>query len=254
MQEMQHDSSTRSWNAMGGEWLTLAQRGESRMRFIMPHMLRYMGDVRGLRILDLGCGEGGYSRRLAAAGASVTAVDCSEAALRYAEQQAQREGLTIAHHLRNANDLFGIPDASFDAVLCSMMLMDVEDLAGTLGEVARVLRPGGRFFVSMLHPCFDGNHEHGIGRQGEGETREVVVKNYFEPREWDAPLPNGQTSVIWRHRTMSEYVKAYLAAGLTITDMHEPRATPEEADSSRALTMLRRIPLFLYWELRREPC
>ena len=93
MQEMQHDSSTRTWNAMGEEWLTLAQTGESRIRFIMPHMLRYMGDVRGLRILDLGCGEGGYSRRLAAAGALVTAVDCSEGAIRYAQVQAQREGL-----------------------------------------------------------------------------------------------------------------------------------------------------------------
>ena len=249
MQTMQHDSSTRSWNAMGGEWLTLAQTGESRMRFIMPHMLRYMGAARGLRILDLGCGEGGYSRALAAAGASVVAVDCSEAAVAYVRERAQREGLDIACHVRNANDLFGLEDASFDVALSSMMLMDVEDLAGTLAEAVRVLKPGGRMFVSMLHPCFDGEHERGIGRQGQGETREVVVKNYFEPREWEAPLPNGTTSVIWRHRTLSEYVKAFLAVGLTITDMHEPRATQEEADAFRSLTMIRRIPLFLYWEL-----
>jgi len=252
MKEMQHDSSTRSWNAMGEEWLTLAQTGESRMKFIMPWMLRYMGDVQGLRILDLGCGEGGYARKLAAAGACVTAVDCSAAALRYAAGQAEREGLAITHYRRNSNDLFGLADASFDVVLCSMMLMDCEDLDGTLREVARVLVPGGRLFASMLHPCFDGNHDTGIGRQGQGETREVVVKNYFEPREWDAPLPNGQTSVIWRHRTLSEYVKAFLAAGLTITDMNEPRATEAEAASSTALSFLRRIPLFLYWQLRKE--
>ena len=251
MPEMQHDSSTRSWNAMGEEWLTLAQTGESRMRFIMPHMLRYMGDVRGLRILDLGCGEGGYARALAAAGAQVTAVDCSEAAIRYAREQAAREGLPIACHQRNSNDLFGMADASFDVVLSSMMLMDVEDLDGTLREAVRVLKPGGRMFVSMLHPCFDGNHECGIGRQGQGETREVVVKNYFEPREWEAPLPNGTTSVIWRHRTLSEYVQAFLAAGLAIAGMHEPRATQAEADAFRSLTMIRRIPLFLYWELRK---
>ena len=251
MPEMKHDSSTRSWNAMGEEWLTLAQTGESRLRFIMPHMLQYMGDVQGKRILDLGCGEGGYARKLAAAGAQVTAVDCSAAAIRYAREQAVREGLAIDCHLRNSNDLFGIPDASFDVVLSSMMLMDVEDLAGTLAEAVRVLRPGGTMFVSILHPCFDGNHDSGIGRQGTGETREVVVKNYFEPREWEAPLPNGATSVIWRHRTLSEYVKAFRTAGLTITDMHEPRATQEEAETFRSLTMIRRIPLFLYWELKK---
>lgn len=251
MQEMQHDSSTRSWNAMGEEWLTLAQTGESRMQFIMPHMRRYMGDVRGLRILDLGCGEGGYARKLAAAGARVTAIDCSEAAIRYAREQAGREGLAIDCFQRNSNDLFGLADGSFDVVLSAMMLMDCEDLGGTLREAVRVLKPGGRMFVSMLHPCFDGNHEHGIGRQGVGEAREVVVKNYFEPREWEAPLPNGTTSVIWRHRTLSEYVKAFLAAGLTITDMHEPRATQQEAETYRSLTMIRRIPLFLYWELQK---
>lgn len=251
MKKMQHDSSTRSWNAMGDEWLTLAQNGESRMKFIMPWMLRYLGDVRGLRILDLGCGEGGYSRRLAAAGAQVVAVDCSQAAIRYAEEQAQRENLPIEHHLRNSNDLFGIPGESFDIVLCSMMLMDCEDLDGTLREVVRVLKPEGRLFASMLHPCFDGNHEHGIGRQGRGETREVVVKNYFEPCEWEAPLPSGIRSVIWRHRTLSEYVKAFISAGLTIVDMNEPRATQEEASDSTALSFLRRIPLFLYWQLRK---
>lgn len=251
MKMMQHDSSTRSWNAMGEEWLTLAQAGESRMKFIMPRMLRLMGDVRGLRILDLGCGEGGYARNLAAVGAQVTAVDCSQAAIRYAEQQARRESLPIEHHLRNSNDLFGIADESFDVVLCSMMLMDCEDLDGTLREAVRVLKPGGRLFASMLHPCFDGNHERGIGRQGKGETREVVVKNYFEPREWEAPLPSGTRSVIWRHRTLSEYVKAFVSAGLTIVDMNEPRATEAEACGSTALAFLRRIPLFLYWQLRK---
>lgn len=252
MKQLQHDSSTRSWNAMGEEWLTLAQTGESRMKFIMPHMLCYMGDVRGLRILDLGCGEGGYARKLAAAGAIVTAADCSEAAIRYAEAQAAREGLVITHHIRNSNDLFDIPACAFDLVLCSMMLMDCEDLDGTLREVARVLVPGGRLYVSMLHPCFDGNHERGIGRQGVGPTREVVVKNYFEPREWEAPLPSGQTSVIWRHRTLSEYAKAFLAAGLTIIDMNEPRATEAEATLSNGMEFLRRVPLFLYWQLRKD--
>ena len=65
MKEMQNDSSTLAWNAMGDEWIELAQ-GESRMCFIMPTMLGLLGDVQGKRILDLGCGDGGYARALAA--------------------------------------------------------------------------------------------------------------------------------------------------------------------------------------------
>ena len=176
---------------MGDEWLELA-RQESRLHFIMPCMLGLMGEVTGKRILDLGCGEGGYARELTRRGAQVTAVDCSEKAVAHARRLAAEEKFAITHLVRNSNDLFGLPDASFDVVLCSMMLMDCEDLEGTLREAARVLRPEGRLFASVLHPCFDGNHESGIGRQGTGIDRQVVVKNYFEPRTWKRPCGAGR--------------------------------------------------------------
>ena len=47
MKQMKHDSSTIAWNAMGDEWFRLARTGEYRMQFIMPNMLRFMGDVSG---------------------------------------------------------------------------------------------------------------------------------------------------------------------------------------------------------------
>ena len=181
MKEMKHDSSTLAWSAMGDEWFELAQTGESRIHFIMPNMLKFMGDVAGRKILDLGCG----------------------------------------------------------------------DFEGTLREVVRVLKPGGRLFASVLHPCFDGNHDIGIGRQGVGIDRQVVVMNYFEPKEWEAPLWGGKTPVIWRHRTMEDYVKTFLKVGLTIVDMNEPRATDEQAEISVAMAWLQKIPLYLYWELRK---
>ena len=74
MKEMKHDSSTLAWSAMGDEWFELAQTGESRIHFIMPNMLKFMGDVAGRKILDLGCGEGGYSRELAKRGAQLVAI------------------------------------------------------------------------------------------------------------------------------------------------------------------------------------
>jgi 2-polyprenyl-3-methyl-5-hydroxy-6-metoxy-1,4-benzoquinol methylase len=250
MKEMKHDSSTLAWNRMGEEWLEHA-RGESRLCFIMPTMLRLLGDVRGKRILDLGCGDGGYSRALAKQGAEIVAVDCSTKAIEYATAMAKEENLSVTHYIRNSNDLFDIASEQFDVVLCSMMLMDCEDLDGTLREVCRVLKPDGRLFASVLHPCFDGNHELGIGRQGVGIDREVVVKNYFEPKEWSAPLWRGSIPVIWRHRTLEEYVKAFLRAGFTIVDLNEPRATDEQAAISVGLAWLQKIPLYLYWELKK---
>lgn len=246
MKEMKQDSSTIAWNAMGDEWFELAQTGEARNCFIMPNMLKFMGDVTGKRILDLGCGEGGYSRELTKRGAQLVSVDCSKRAIEIASSLAEKEGLSIEHFVRNSNDLFDIEPEQFDIVLCSMMLMDCEDFEGTLREA-----PNGGLFASVLHPCFDGNHDIGIGRQGEEIERQVVVKNYFEPKEWEAPLWKGTVPVIWRHRTMEEYVKAFIKAGLMIFDLNEPRATDEQAQISVALAWLQKIPLYLYWELKK---
>lgn len=251
MGEMKHDSSTIAWNNLGEEWFELAQKGESRMYFIMPKMLEYLGNVEGLKILDLGCGEGGYSRELAKRNAKVVAVDCSEKAIKYSAELAKKETLDIKHYIRNSNDLYDINDNEFDIVLCSMMLMDCEDLEGTLNEVVRVLKPNGRVFASVLHPCFDGNHEKGIGRQGVGIDRQVVVMNYFEPKQWEAPLYKGKTPVLWHHRTLEEYVKAFIKAGLSIVDINEPRATDEQAKISTGIAWLQKIPLYLYWELKK---
>lgn len=251
MGKMKHDNSTIAWNNLGEEWFELAQTGESRMHFIMPKMLEYIGNVDGLKILDLGCGEGGYSRELAKHNAKVVAVDCSEKAIKYSMKLAKEEALDIKHYIRNSNDLYEINDNEFDIVLCSMMLMDCEDLEGTLSEVVRVLKPNGKLFASVLHPCFDGNHEKGIGRQGFGIDRQVVVMNYFEPKQWEAPLYKGTTPVLWHHRTLEEYVKAFIKAGLSIVDINEPRATDEQAKISTGIAWLQKIPLFLYWELKK---
>ena len=251
MERMKQDNSTIAWNGLGEEWFELAQKGISRMHFIMPYMLQSMGNVENLKILDLGCGEGGYARELARRGAKVVAVDCSEKAVEYSADLARKEVLDIEHHVRNSNDLYGIKENEFDIVLCSMMLMDCEDLDGTLREVVRVLKSNGRLFASVLHPCFDGNHESGIGRQGSGIDRQVVVMNYFEPKQWEAPLYKGTIPVLWHHRTLEDYVKAFVKVGLSIVDLNEPRPTEEQAKIATEIAWLQKIPLFLFWELKK---
>lgn len=132
-----------------------------------------------------------------------------------------------------------------------MMLMDCEDFEGTVKEAVRVLKPTGRLFASVLHPCFNGNYEKGIGRLGNGLDRQVVVMNYFEPKQWGETLTGGKIPIIWHHRTLEEYVKTFIKCGLTIVDINEPRTMQKQADSSATLAFLRRVPLYLYWELKK---
>lgn len=243
---MNKDSSTLCWNNVSEEWCEIAPINNTRQCFIMPYMLKLMGDVSGKRILDLGCGEGGYARELTRRGAVVVAIDCAEYSIEYAKNQSLREELKIEHYIRNSNNLYGIESCSFDIVLCSMMLMDCEDLDGTINEVSRVLKSDGKLYASVLHPCFTGEK---IGREGKGIDRKVIVEDYFNPKEYSQTLPGGNVEVVWRHRTLEEYVKIFVKNRLNIIDLNEGRPTLEQANSSTLIAWLNKIPLFLFWEL-----
>jgi len=246
---MKGDSSTNCWGKVGFEWIEKAQTNDFRMFYIMPWTLELLEDISGLKILDLGCGEGGYARKLAESGADVTAVDCSEMAIDYAISAAEKEKLDITHLVRNSNDLYGIAEHSFDIVLCAMMMMDVEDLNGTLKEISRVLKVQVKVFISILHPCFKPPVEHHWIK--ENDMAQVVVKNYFTPTEWEGKIAGIEQSLIYRHKTLSDYVKIFAQNGFYISDMNEPIPTEEQTAKSPRIEWLTRIPMYLFMELRR---
>ncbi len=244
---MIQDSSTESWNKVGIEWYESIQTDAKRIHFVMPFIMQQMQDVSGKVILDIGCGEGGYSRVLAHKRAKMTSVDCSIIAIDYAKQKAADENLDIAHHIRNSNNLYDIKDNTFDIVLCANMLMDCEDLDGTVKEISRVLKCGGKVFISVLHPCFNGKN---IKWSGGDVVPQVVVQNYFSPTEWEAPI-DGMGAVVWRHRTLQDYVKVFIKNGLSIIDLNEPIPTNEQMEKSPRIEWLSKIPMFLFMELKK---
>lgn len=243
------DSSTECWNQVKiDEWINIAQTNDFRIYYIMPYTLEKLGDVRGKYILDLGCGEGGYSRALAQKGAVVTSADCSAVMIDYAEKKAKVEGLSISHFIINANELSNIAENYFDVVLCSMMLMDVENINGTLQEIHRVLKPEGTVFISILHPCFKGKETKWIKDNG---NIEVLVSDYHNPKEWVGEIKGMNAPILYRHRTLSEYVKAFVKNGFRIIDMNEPIPTEEQSRMSSRVAWLEKIPMYLFIELQK---
>lgn len=246
---MKTDSSTRCWNEVGvKEFIEVAQNNDFRMHYIMPYTLQAIGDVSGKHILDLGCGEGGYSRALSDIGAVVTAVDCSQAFITYVASEASKVGANINTFQRNSNNLAGIEDNSFDLVLCSMMLMDVEDLDGTLKEIHRVLKYNGEVFISILHPCFKPKESKW---RMEEHSLMVSIKDYFNPQEWSGKINGVDEAVIYRHRTLSDYIKAFHQNNFILIDMNEPIPTKEQLKHSKRIEWLCKVPMFLFMELHK---
>ena len=243
---VQDDSSTRSWQSIADEWVSHADTNDYRNEFLMPIMLAMVGDVAGLDLLDLGCGEGGYGRELARRGARVVGIDGSPRLIEVARQRAASDNVTVDLRCANANQLNGIADASFDRVLASMTLMDMEDYPGAIREIARVLRPGGELLMSITHPCFQARVSRWI-RDERGQPMFFAVDHYFDRLAWEEHMaPEFTRTVLRRHRPLEDYMAAPLAAGLTLREFREPVPTDEELTKSHRFWKLRRIPYFLF--------
>jgi len=115
-----------------------------------PVIRAAVGDVRGLSVLDLGCGTGRHTVWLAEAGASVTAVDFSEGMLAEARRKPGMESVHfVAHDLHQP---MPISNDSFDLVVSGLVLEHLREVGSFFAEISRVLKPGGRAVVSAMHP------------------------------------------------------------------------------------------------------
>ncbi|NLZ29129.1 MAG: class I SAM-dependent methyltransferase [Firmicutes bacterium] len=213
------------------------------MRYIVaPAMMEMIGPVNGRSILDLYCGAGYFSRRLASLGAKVTAVDNSERLVGIAREVNKNEECSIDYAVAEPTDLSVIEDSSFDDIVCNMGLMITRDLAGTVAELARLVKLGGRFVFSVVHPCFCMPDACWV-RDNEGKYLYKTVDNYFNEAWWNSELSATiRSKTRTRHRTFSNYANAIGARGFSIRRMSEPRPSPEVLTLKPDLELYDRVP------------
>jgi SAM-dependent methyltransferase len=116
-----------------------------------PRVRRAMGAVRGLDVLDLGCGTGRHALWLARRGAHVTAVDFSEGML--AEARRKRDAAKLRFLVHDLHRPLPFPERAFDLVVSGLVLEHIRNLTRFFAEARRVLRPGGRAVISAMHPA-----------------------------------------------------------------------------------------------------
>lgn len=245
------------WEGVVDAWVTFVREGHDFYREYLntPAMLRRIGRVRGLHVLDLGCGEGDHSRILARGGARVTGVDATPGMIAHARAEERRRPLGIAYVVADAAHLRGIGRGRFDLVASFMALMDVEDWRGAVREAARVLRPGGRFVFSVPHPCFDvwfrgGRMVSGWVRVGgkphEGRPLYFRVDEYFRtglvPFDWTLRGTGETFRPVGWHLTLGDYVDALADAGFLVRRIDEPRPSAEGVRRYPALAKVNRVP------------
>jgi SAM-dependent methyltransferase len=205
--------------------------------------LRLLGDVRGKRVLDLGCGTGQASITLARQGAHAIAIDSSAARLAEGRARAEAEEVRLEWHPGDLADLAFLRAESIDLAVSFGALGEVEDLDRVLRQVHRVVRPGGAFVFSYEHPlalCAARDD----GPQGSLPLgRREVRRSYFDR----APLAierDGEKVSLYP-RTIADVFTAAGRAGFRVDVIVEPEPL-RSADPGPA------IPTAIIWRARKS--
>ena len=206
-------------------------------------LLELLSDVRGVRLLDLGCGQGRLSRELARRGAAVTGVDISTALLAKARAAEEIEPLGIDYVEADATSGDTLAGERFDVVVCHFSLSDMDDLSAGIATVARVLAPGGSFAFSILHPCFPGWGD-------DAPSSWPVGRGYFTEGWWLAANTGFRGRVGANHRLLSTYLNALVEHGLALERVAEPIPVGEWLDAKPSADL---VPVFLVVRCRRAP-
>lgn len=196
-----------------------------------PAVLDMCQPFEGLRVLDLGCGEGYCARQLRRGGAAaVHGIDISGGMIEAALREEAREPLGISYAVGDAMELRRVPAHHYECVLAMFLFnyLNTDQTRACMTEVARVLEPGGRFVFAVPHPSLPWLRE-----QSPPFYFDVGTKGYFEARNtrWPGKIwkrDGSQLEVQLVHKTLEDYFEALAAAGFErLPQLRELRVTPE---------------------------
>jgi SAM-dependent methyltransferase len=170
---------------------------------LMPPMLALLGDLSGRSVLDAGCGEGYLARILAARGARVVGIDLAPRLIDLA--RARDPAGSIDYRVADLSVPLPADVGPFDAVASCFVLNDVEDYRGFAATLACLLKPGGCAVLSFNNPS-------------AYVVRKRLAAHYFASgTTHPCGLAAAGINVTFYHRTLGEYLDAFLSAGLALT-------------------------------------
>ena len=254
------------WNRNADFWDERMGEGNEFHKFLIePTQLGLLSLGTGERVLDIGCGNGQFARKMASLGCEVVAVDAAPRMIENARQRTPDDA-EYAGRLRydvvDASDeaaMLALGESGFDAAVCTMALMDIASIEPIARAVRRLLKPEGRFVFSVMHPCF--NSTEGFRQTMEQEDRDgeiverwsVSVTRYIEPHAHKGLAMRGQPlAQNYFHRSLSALLGVFFDAGFVLDGLREPVFPEDMPERNRfGWLMFNDIPPVLSARLRR---
>lgn len=235
------DGASDDYQSLHGRQLNRFDRAAWGVWSIPESRVNALGDVRGLDVLEYGCGAAQWSIWLARQGARPVGLDLSMRQLEHATHLVARAGTRVP--LVNADaEAAPFADGSFDLVMCDHGATTFADPSRTVPEVSRLLRPGGRFVFnisSAFHFLLWDDDADALG--------ERLQRDYFGMRRWDEESVDFQLPY-------GGWIRLFRSNGFDVEDLIELRP-PANARTSypwfAPLASARRFPTENIWVVRR---
>lgn len=233
-----------SWEAHAGEWIAWARASghDSYWQFHRDQFLRLV-PAPGRRTVDIGCGEERLTRHLKGLGHNVVGIDASPSLVAAARAADPAMDIRLA-------DAAALPldDASADLAVAFMSLHDIDEMPAAIREIARILDPGGRLCLAIVHPI----NSSGRFDSSAADARFFIAGDYLRSFNYADTVERDGLSMTFhsQHRPLETYVSALEESGLVVEALREP-SVPEHAIAKPSDRRWQRVPLFLHMRARR---
>ena len=221
----------RVWNHNSAYWDSYMGEGNEFVNVLCwPAIEKLLSIQPGHFVLDIACGNGLTSRRLGRLGARVVAFDVAEEMIRFARKRSTADDGDIRYYVLDANDEEGIEkicEEKLDAALSNMALFDMAEIEPLFRALFRLLKPGGIFVFSMMHPCFNQAHSSLFCERAELDGEEVTtygvrVSGYMTPTMHRGRALAGQpVPQPYFHRPLYSLLSIGLEAGFVLSGIEE---------------------------------
>jgi ubiquinone/menaquinone biosynthesis C-methylase UbiE len=250
----EHPSGTREMRTDWGDvadWydqLVGESGSEYHRKVVLPGVMRLLALQPGERFIDIACGQGVLCRIIQQRGAEVTGVDAAAELIRAAQQRGPD---SIHYHIGDARKLDFLPPHHFAAAACVLAIQNIHPIQPVFEGITRLLSPGGRFVIVMMHPCFRGSKETSWGWDDQQKVQYRRVDRYLLPRKSPIVTHPGKApgQYTWTfHKPIEAYVKALRSASLLIDAIEEWPSHKLSTSGPRAAaenTARKEIPMFL---------
>ena len=221
------------WNENAFFWdERMGQEGNDFHRLLIePAQLKLIDLKEGEYILDIACGNGQFTRKMADSGVKVFAFDMAENFIVKAKERSRDYGDRILYTVMDASDrntLEAIGDSLFDGAVCTMAIMDMASLEPLVMSLRKLLKQGGRFVFSIMHPCFNTGKMKRVVEEEDRDgqmiiTYSVNMSHYISSCTIKGLGMIGQPRIqYYFHRSISEIFNLFFTHGFMLNGIEEP--------------------------------